>query len=141
MTSESVRVVFHLEPNPLLIGVVRGAVQFQALQAGFITETCAEIASASEDVCRETLSQLTEADGGLDVTLDTFADRFEVSFLHRGQMAPAVGLETFMFGDVAAGGAGGINGLQLLSRVDRVLYDTEEGKVRTTLVKFLKSPR
>lgn len=138
MTSEPVRVAFHLEQNFALTGVLRSAVQFQASQAGFEAETCAEIAGASEGVCRETLSQLTDADDGLDVTLESFADRIEVSFLHRGQTAPVVGLETFALPNVVAAGTGGINGLELLSRVDRVLYSTEDGKVRTTLVKFLK---
>jgi hypothetical protein len=138
MTSESMRVVFHLDQHSAMVSVLRSAVQFQAAQAGFESETCSEIAKASEGVCHETLSQITDADGGLDVTLDSFPDRFEVSFLHRGQMAPAVGLEKFALPDAFAAGAGGINGLELLSRVDRVLYNTENGNVRTTLVKFLR---
>lgn len=136
MSSEPVRVMFHLDQSPALVSVLRAAVQFQAVQAGFEPERCTEIGAASEVVCRETLSQITEADGGLDVALDTFADRMEVSFLHRGQAAPAVGLEKFALPDVSE--AGEINGLELLSRVDRVLYNAENGKVRTTLVKFLK---
>jgi len=139
MTNEHVRVVFHLEPTPLLVGVLRGAVHFQALHAGFKTEPGAEIASASEDVCRETLSQLADTGCGLEVALDTFADRIEVSIMHGGNAAPAVGLETFTFSDIVQQGAGGINGLELLSRVDRVLYSAEGGKGRTTLVKFLRS--
>jgi len=139
MTIEHVRVVFHMEPTLLLVGVLRGAVQFQALQAGFKTETCAEIATASEDVCRETLAQLTDADGGLDVMLDTFADRIEVSILHGGKAGPAVGLETFAFSQALHPATGGISGLELLSRVDRVLYSSEDGKACTTLVKFQKS--
>ncbi|MBZ5662668.1 MAG: hypothetical protein LAO08_19880 [Acidobacteriia bacterium] len=138
MTSEPVQVMFHLDQNSALVGVLRGAVQFQAVQAGFEAESSAEIAAASEAVCRETLSQVTDADGGLDIALDTYADRMEVSFLHRGQAAPAVGLEKFALPADFATGSEGINGLELLSRVDRVLYNTENGRVRTTLVKFLK---
>jgi hypothetical protein len=138
MNTETSRVEFHLGPHPLLVGVLRGAVQFQALQAGFNSENCAAIAGASEDVCRETLSHLTDADGGLDVVLETFTDRIEVSILHRGQLASAVGLDMFTSSEVRPAGTGGINGLELLSRVDRVLYNTEDGETRTTLVKFLK---
>jgi hypothetical protein len=138
MTSEPLRAVFHLDRDFSFAGVLRSAVQFQALQAGFDAETCEEIAGASEGVCRKTLSQLTDADAGLDVTLDSFADRIEVSFQHRGQVAPAVGLQTFALPDASPAGEDEINGLKLLSRVDRVLYNTEDGRVQTTLVKFLK---
>jgi hypothetical protein len=138
MTSEPVRVKFHLDQDSTLVGVLCSAVQFQASQAGFEAETSAEIARASEGVCRQSLLQLAGADDGLDVMLESFADRIEVSFLHGGQMMPAVGLEKFVAPGDFAGGASEINGKELLSRVDRILYNTENGKVRTTLVKFLK---
>ena len=137
MPHEPVRVAFHLERDPLLLGVLRGAVQFQVCNAGLDAETGAEFAAASEDVCRETLSKLTGADGPIEVTLDTFHDRIEIAVLCHGQQMPAIGLETFAFG--GALGAGSLNGLELLSRVDRVLYGTEDGAARTTLVKYLQT--
>jgi hypothetical protein len=124
-----------------LLGVLRSAVQFQALQAGLGSETCAEFAQASEDVCREALSQLNEGTGGLDVTLDTFHDRIEISIHHHGQSAPAVGLECFAFSEAPDRGTGRLNGLELLSRVDRVLFNAEDGVARTTLVKYLHPKR
>ncbi len=141
MTNEPVRVVFHMDPDSILIGVLRSAVQFQALQAGLGSEMCAEFARASEDVCRETISQLNEDGGPLDITLDTFHDRIEISIHHHGQMMPAVGLEAFAPAAALASGAGGFNGLELLSRVDRVLFSAEAGVARTTLVKFLHVKR
>ena len=130
--------MFHLDPDPVLIGVLRSAVQFQASQAGLRTETCGEFAKASEDVCRELVSQLGEAEGALEVILDTFEDRIEISIHSHGQMAPSVGLESLAPSEALAGGAGKLNGLELLSRVDRVLFSTEDGMARTTLVKFLQ---
>jgi hypothetical protein len=138
MPDESTRVVFHLDRDPRLIAAVRSAVHFQASRAGLEAESSDDFAKASEDVCREALSQLTDADGGLDVTLDTFPDRIEISIHHHGQLVPAVGLESFTLPDAPAGGAGGLNGLELLSRVDRVMFNAEEGIARTTLVKFLQ---
>ena len=135
MSIERVRVEIRLDPASSLIGVVGGAVQFQASQAGFAPEACTEIADACDDVCREAASKLSDAEGGLRVTLESFADRLEISILHSGAQVPPVGLDTFAFSAVASG-AGGINGLELLARVDRVLYNTEDGNVRTTLVKF-----
>jgi hypothetical protein len=138
MTGESTRVQFHLDRDPRLISAVRSAVHFQASRAGLEEESCENFAIASEDVCKEALTQLTDADGGLDVTLDTFPDRMEISIHHRGQLTPAVGLETFALPGADAGGAGGLNGVELLSRVDRVMFNSEAGVARTTLVKFLR---
>ncbi len=138
MTDESTRVVFHLDRDPRLIAAIRSAVHFQASRAGLEAESCDAFAKASEDVCREALGQLTDADGGLDVTLDTFPDRIEISICHHGQLVPAVGLESFAHPEAHTGGAGGLNGLELLSRVDRVMFNAEEGVARTTLVKFLQ---
>jgi hypothetical protein len=138
MTIEPVRAVFHLDPDAALVGVLRSAIQFQALQAGFQAETCAEIGTACEDLCRETASKLTDQNSGFDVSIDTFADRIEVSILHPGQLELLDRLEAFSYGDAPAEGTAALSGLKLLSRVDRVLYKIEDGKVRTTLVKFLK---
>ena len=141
MTNEPVRIAFRLDHDPLLVGVLRCAVQFQACNAGLDSETGADFARASEDVCRETLSKLTRSDGVLEVTVDTFDDRIEIAIHCAGQQMPAIGLETFACADALAGAAGGLNGLELLSRVDRVLYGSEDGVSRTTLVKFLQPKR
>jgi hypothetical protein len=136
-TDEPVRVVFQMDRNPALVGVLRSAVEFQALQAGMHTDSCPVFAQACEDVCRETFSHFTEEDGKLEVSLDAFKDRLEVSIHHHGQLVPAIGLESFAFSETPDGGSRGLNGLELLSRVDRVLFTTEDGVARTTLVKFL----
>jgi hypothetical protein len=141
MINEPIRAEFHLDGDPLLVGVLCSAVEFQALQAGLGSETCAQFAKASGDICRRTVSQLAEGGGGLDVTLDTFSDRIEISIHHHGQISPAVGLESFAFSEASVGGTDGINGPELLSRVDRVLFSSEGGVARTTLVKFLPSRR
>jgi len=141
MTDGPVRVVFHLDQDSRLVTVFCCAVEHQAIQAGFQTEAGAQLARAAGDVCRETISQLGGNGQGVDVTLDTFPDRIEVAIHCRDQAIPALGLETFAFSDAGTGGAGGLNGLELLSRVDRVLYNAEGGVARTTLVKFLPAHR
>ena len=137
MTDEPVRVVFHLDQDWRLVGVFCCAVEHQAIHAGFETEAGAQLARAAGDVCRETISQLGAEGDGVDVTLETFSDRIEIAIHCRGQVLPAVGLEKFAFSNVQAGGAGELNSQELLSRVDRVLYNAEDGVARTTLVKFL----
>jgi hypothetical protein len=141
MTDEPVRVMFRLDRDPLLVSAMRSAVRFQALQAGLDEQACGEFAGAYEDVCRQTLSQLTDPERGLEVTLETFPDRIEIGILCHGQKMPAIGLETFACAEVRGGGMDGLNGLELLSRVDRVLYNTEQDAARTTLVKYLQPRR
>jgi len=137
MADEPVRVVFHMDQDWDLVGVFCCAVEHQAIHAGFETEAGAQLARAAGDVCRGTISQLGSDGQGVDVTLDTFSDRIEIAIHCRSQLLPVIGLETFAFSDALSGGAGGLNGLELLSRVDRVLYNAEDGVARTTLVKFL----
>ena len=81
---------------------------------------------------------LTDADGGLDVALDTFPDRIEVSIRHHGQLIPAVGLETFTAPITHENKDTRLSGVQLLSCVDRVSFNTEEDVAHTMLVKFLR---
>jgi hypothetical protein len=137
MTTDSTRVALHLDGGTLPVGVVRTAVQFQAAHAGLDSETCGKFAQACEDVCRETLSQFTEGDSRLEVTVDTFSDRIEISIHHHGQLVPTVGLNAFSHAAGPGGGSGGLNGMELLAQVDRVMFNTEGGVARTTLVKFL----
>jgi hypothetical protein len=141
MTDEPVRVTFRLDRDPLLVSVMRSAVRFQALQAGLDEQACGEFAGAYEDVCQKTLTQVTDPERGLEVTLETFPDRIEIGIHCDGQTMPAIGLETFACADVLGRGKDGLNGLELLSRVDRVLYNTEQGAARTTLVKYLQPKR
>jgi hypothetical protein len=136
MTDEPVRVVFHMDQDRRLVGAFCSAVEHQAINAGFESEAGAELAKAAGDVCRETIANLGANGDGVDVTLDTFPDRIEIAVHCSAQALPAIGLEKFACGPAGIGEAGGIDGMQLLSRVDRVLYNAEDGVARTTLVKF-----
>jgi len=137
MADEPVRVVFHLDQDPRLVGVICSAVEFQAVNAGLGTHACGLLAKAAADVCRATMSEHGRDAAGLEVTLDTFPDRIEIAIHSRGQLIPHVGLETFAFPEQRGSETGGPSGLELLAQVDRVLYNTEDGVARTTLVKFL----
>jgi hypothetical protein len=141
MPNEPVRVVFHLNQDPRLVGVLCSAVQFQATQAGLGTEAVAQLAKAAEDVCRETISRLVGPEESIEVTLETYSDRIEVAVHSRGETMPAAGLEAFAFASGTPERPTGLDGLELLSRVDRILYNTQNGVGRTTLVKFLHSKR
>ncbi len=137
MHDERVRVVFHMDRDPRLMSAFCSAVEHQAVHAGFETDAGAQFAKAAGDVCREAISQQVGDGAGVDVTLDTYSDRIEIAIHSRGVAQPAVGLEAFAVSSTQSGGASGFNGQELLSRVDRVLYNNEGGVARTTLVKFL----
>jgi len=137
MNDDPVRVVFHLDQDQRLVGVFCSAVEHQATSAGFETGAGAELAKAAGDICNETMSQLGADGEGVDITVDTFADRMEIAIRCRGQILPAIGLDSFVFSGAPSGGTARISGPELLSRVDRVLYNAEDGMARTTLVKFL----
>jgi hypothetical protein len=141
MSDEPVRVVFHLDQDPRLVGVFCSAVEHQATQAGLQSEAVTQLSKAAGDVCRETISQHGANGEVVDVTMETFPDRLEIAIHCRGQALPAIGLEKFAVSDALAGEGCGLNGLELLSRVDRVLYNSEGGVARTTLVKFLPAHR
>jgi hypothetical protein len=136
-----VRVVFHIDQDSDLVGVFCCAVEHQATHAGFETEDGAQLARAAGDVCRKAIAQVGETGDGIDVTLETYPDRMEVAIHCRGEQLPPVGLDSFAGSDSPASRSGGLNGLELLSRVDRVLYNTADGIARTTLVKFLPAHR
>jgi hypothetical protein len=141
MTDEPVRVVFHLDQDPRLVGVFCSALEHQATEAGLGAEACSQLSRAAGDVCRETIAQHGAHGQGVEVTLDKFPDRFEVAIHCRGQALPAIGLDKFALPGSVDGEGTGLNGQELLSRVDRVLYHTEGGVARTTLVKFLRAHR
>ena len=141
MTDEPVRVVFHMDQSWDLVGVFCCAVEHQAIHAGFETEDGAQLARAAGDVCREAIAQAGGQGEGVDVTLETYPNRMEVAIHCRGQHMPPVGLDAFAASDARALASGGLNGIELLSRVDRVLYNSADGIARTTLVKFLPTYR
>jgi hypothetical protein len=134
MTDEPVRVVFRIGPDPLLANVIRSAVRFQALQAGMDDEACGKFAAAYEGVCRNSLSQIADGGRRLDVTIETFADRIELAIHCHGQSLPSVGLQVFV--GLEDGATDDVNAQELLSQVDQILYNAEEGTSRTTLVKY-----
>jgi hypothetical protein len=141
MTDEPVRVVFHMDQSSDLVGVFCCAVEHQAIHAGFETEDGAQLARAAGDVCREAIAQSGEHGEGVDVALETYADRMEVAIHCRGQHVPPLGLDAFAAAASRASASDGLNGIELLSRVDRVLYNSADGIARTTLVKFLPAHR
>ena len=132
MADVPIRVSFRLDPTAALVGVLRGSIQFQAAQAG--CEKSEDVAGAAETLCRQSIMRPGEVSERLEVILNSFPDRIEVSVARPGPALPAADRESHVQG--VAGRAGEI-GSVLMSRVDRILYKSEEGRAWTTLVKLL----
>ena len=126
-----------LSSDPRLLAAVTSVIEHYGELGGLEADERAAFASAAEETCRDTFTLLTSPEAKLDVRVDIFSDRIEVAIEHQGQAVPTAGLETFAFLGAAHAGAGGLSGLDLLSRVDRVQYDSRDGTQRMTLIKHL----
>ena len=126
-----------LDRDPLLALGAGFAVGFCARRGGLSEQASADVKVAAEEAIRDTFELLSDGQQKLTVEVQGFDDRVEVSLEHQGEALPTAGLDTFLLGG-PANAAGKVAGLSLMTRVDRVLYDTKNGTSRTTLVKYLK---
>ncbi len=92
------------------------------------------LVAACEQVCADAMRRAGTEEGALEVSIEQFPDRLEVGIAHPGVVGPAVGLDAFLGTASAPGDAPGIS---LLSRVDRVRYETVGQVSRMILVKYL----
>ena len=69
------------------------------------------------------------------MVVEDFPDRVQITIEHSGEAVPTAGLDSFVGGGKAGVAAGISNSLQD-TRVDRVQYDTHEGRSRMTLIKY-----
>lgn len=136
MTSEHSRTILHLSRDDRLIAAVGGAVAHFAERVGMENAACNMLTSALEDLCRQTLPLLNGSGDGLDVSIEDFDDRLQISVEHRGEAQPSVGVESFI-AECARESDQRITGVNLIRTVDRIEYDASNGSIRTTLVKYL----
>jgi hypothetical protein len=92
------------------------------------------LVSACEQVCGDALRRAGTDEGALELTIVQYPDRIEIGIAHPGVTGPAIGLDTFLG---AASGSEDSTGVSLLSRVDRVKYETSGQVSRMILVKYL----
>jgi hypothetical protein len=137
---EHSRTVLHLSPDDRLVVAVGGAVAHFAERAGMDDVARNLLTGALEDLCRQTLPLLNGNGESLDVVVEDFDDRLQISVEHRGEAQPSVGVETFI-AECARESKQRVTGVHLLRTVDRIEYDARDGSIRTTLVKYLKSEK
>lgn len=135
MTTEPNRVSIQLSIDSRLLRGVAGAVEHFAQRAGLDEAACRNLVEAAEQACETTFLLLAQGQDLL-ILIEDFPDRVEVTLEHRGEALPSAGLDTFAGFGGEGEPAGDLSGLALMSRVDRVLYDTRDGTSRMTLVKY-----
>lgn len=132
------RVRLELSRDPRLMPALGEAVDHVARHGGLNAESRESLKAATQEAARDTFELLGAPEASLRITAQAFDDRVEVALEHSGEALPTAGLDTFLTGGAQAAAAGSVTGLSLLAQVDRVLYHTENGISRTTLVKYLK---
>ena len=136
MTRDHSRTVLHLSRDDRFITAVGGAVAHFAERVGLDHSACNRLTGALEELCRQTLPLLNGNGDGLDVAIEDFGDRLQISVEHRGEAQPSVGVESFI-AECARQSNKRVTGVHLIRTVDRIEYDARNGSIRTTLVKYL----
>lgn len=132
-----------LHDDPRLIAGVVAIVSHAAERCGLSSKAQEGLASAAVEACRETFPLLNSNGvqaAALKVIVADFPDRVEVTIEHSGEPLPAAGLDTFCGGGADLSPEALSKALQK-TNVDRVQYETKEGRSRTTLIKYCDGHR
>lgn len=137
MTTDHHHTELTLQDDPrLLVGI--GALVTHLSQVAGLSDGAQEgLAAAVVDACRDTFPLVNgddRHDGSLRMIVEDFADRVEVTIEHSGEALPSAGLDSFCGG--GEGVAAGISNSLQDTRVDRVQYETRDGRSRMTLIKY-----
>lgn len=117
----------------LMVGVFT-IVEHAAHHAGFAHDAQAALAATVVEACKETFPLLNGSESALKVAVEPFHDRVEITIEHSGEPLPTAGLDTFVPGATPSGS--GLGTALLSTKVDRVKYETHEGRSRTILIKY-----
>jgi len=124
-----------LDADPRLAAAAGGVARYIADVAGLETDAVARLQFAVIAACSEAFEHLLADDPHLEVAFTRLSDRIEVALSHRGEGAPAVGLDSI------AGFAARIGGTEsnpgVFAGFDRVQYETHNGEAVTRLTKYL----
>jgi hypothetical protein len=135
MIIDPARIEFTLDNDPRLFPGVAAIVSHAAQRAGFSAAAQESLASAAVQACRETFPLVNGNDSRLKIVVADYRDRVEVVIEHSGEPLPTAGLDSFC-GAGAQEAAGGISSALLNTTVDRVQYESGEGRSRMILIKY-----
>jgi hypothetical protein len=134
VSEETKRAHLKLTGGPGLFPAAAAALEHFAEEANLAEPAIRGLVAACEQVCGDALRRAETDEGALEVTIEQHPDRIEIGIAHPGVVGPAVGLEAFIG---SAAGTKELPGANLLSRVDRVRYETVGQVSRMILVKYL----
>ena len=137
VASEHSRTELIIEHDARLLRAVGGVVQHASDHVGFAEETKQEFADAAEEACRETFHLGNKNGTELKVTIEDFDDRVEVILDSTGEPLPQAAISVLSPQVQGTSTKGGAARGALLARIDRVLYETKNGRPRIKLVKNL----
>jgi hypothetical protein len=139
VTTDPARTELKVHNDPRLLSAVGAIVAHSAHRAGLPREAQQGFAEAAIDACRDTFPLLGNDSGEnrhLRMVIEDFPDRVQVTIEHSGESKPTAGLDTFVGGASKERASGKISASLQDTRVDRVQYDTHEGRSRMTLIKY-----
>jgi hypothetical protein len=119
-----------IDGDSRLAAAAGGAARYMADTAGMDSDAIASLQKAVIAACEEAFGHLTQDHPHLTVTFTRRSDRIEVVLSHKGNEAPAVGLDTIAR-SASQGGAGVLGG------VDRIQYETHGNVAVTRLTKYI----
>jgi anti-sigma regulatory factor (Ser/Thr protein kinase) len=139
------RADLRLSCDDRLIAGVGGAIAHFAERAGLEDTARNSLAAALEELCRQKLLLLHDRKDMLNIAIADFEDRIEIIVEHRGNTHSPTAIEAFA--PVAAQqpvsgrsvNTRPMNTRLMQTAVDRVEYQTQNGSMRTILVKYLGS--
>lgn len=139
MATESPRIETRTEltvdnDDRLMTGVTT-VVAHAAHHAGFPADAQEALAAAVVQACKETYPLLNGSESALKLIVEHFHDRVEITIEHSGEAMPTAGLDTFCAG-ATADGSSCLSTALLSTKVDRVKYETRDGRSRTVLIKY-----
>lgn len=134
VSDETKRAQLKLTGGTGLIPAAAAAAEHFAEEAGLDERGRTALIEACEQVCGDAMARIEGNDTTLEVVLEQHPDRIEISVAHPSASGPAIGLDAFIGSGHGPASAAGAN---LLSRVDRVRYETVGQSSRMILVKYL----
>jgi hypothetical protein len=126
MTSDPARTELTVPNDPRLIPAVGAVVAHVADRAGLAAREQEGFAAAAVAACRERFSlsnKTSDSDFRLRVSVAGFPDRIEVTIENIGEASQSEDLRP-------------APGVQRDSNVDRIVHETRNGRVRTTMIKY-----
>jgi hypothetical protein len=135
VATEFKTICLQIDADSRLAAAAGGVARYLADGAGLENPAVARLQIAVVAACGQAFQNLDAEHPHLEVSLTRFADRIEVALAHRGDSAPAVGLDAIA-GFAAQLGANP-RGASAWSGVDRVQYETQSGSAVTRLTKYL----